>query len=92
MSRLTRGGTAKPSRETKFSGTNGDREELFFPIQLTTSRIGNLTRLILTLVICDDHRYTYVNRHAGTPKQRQMHTRNRIQIDDVRAVSYTLLK
>ena len=28
-----------------------------FPVQLTTSRIGNLTRLILTLAICDDHTY-----------------------------------
>ena len=28
-----------------------------FPVQLTTSRIGNLTRLILTLATCDDHTY-----------------------------------
>ena len=27
-------------------------EYLFFPVQLTTSRIGNLTRLIHTLAIC----------------------------------------
>ena len=27
-------------------------EILFFPVQLTTSRIGNLTRLIQTLAIC----------------------------------------
>ena len=27
----------------------------FFPVQLTTCRIGNLTRLIHTLPICDDH-------------------------------------
>ena len=35
-----------------------------FPVQLTTSRIGNLTRLVLTLAICDDHTYTHtlVNR------------------------------
>ena len=32
-----------PSRETKFSGANADREILIFPVQLTTSRIGNLT-------------------------------------------------
>ena len=31
------------ARKTKFSGANGDREKLFFPVQLTTSRIGNLT-------------------------------------------------
>ena len=39
-----------PSRETKFSGTHGDREIVNFYIQLTTSRIGNLTRLIHTLL------------------------------------------
>ena len=38
-----------PSRETKFSGTHGDRGIFVFPVQLTTSRIGNLTRLIHTL-------------------------------------------
>ena len=36
--------------ETKFSGTHGDRGGLIFPVQLTTSRIGNLTRLIHTLL------------------------------------------
>ena len=39
-----------PSRETKFSGTHGDRGVFIFPVQLTTSRIGNLTRLIHTLL------------------------------------------
>ena len=29
-----------------------DREKLIFHVQLTTSRIGNLTRLIHTLAIC----------------------------------------
>ena len=52
-----------PSRETIFSGGNGDREILIFPVQLTTSRIGNLTRLILTLATYDHHTYkhTYYN-------------------------------
>ena len=52
-------GLPKPSRETKFSGANGDREMLFFTVQLYTSRIGNLIRLILTLAICDDHTYIH---------------------------------
>ena len=39
-----------PSRETKFSGANGGKEKFIFNIQLTTSRIGNLTRLIHTLL------------------------------------------
>ena len=38
--------------QTKFSGTNADREILIFPVQLTTCRTGNLTRLIHTLAIC----------------------------------------
>ena len=37
------------------SGANGDREIFIFLVQLTTSRIGYLTRLILTLAICDDY-------------------------------------
>ena len=41
-----------PSRETKSSGANADREMFIFPVQLTTCRVGNLTRLIHTLVIC----------------------------------------
>ena len=50
MSELTRDGTAEPvSRETKFSGANGDREHIF-PIQLTASRIVNHTRLICSIL------------------------------------------
>ena len=44
-------GLPNPSRETKFSGANADREIFLFPVQLTTSRIGNLTRLIHTFAI-----------------------------------------
>ena len=44
----------KPSRETKFSvsGTNVDRGVFICPVQLTTCRIGNLTRLIHTIAVC----------------------------------------
>ena len=38
-----------------FSGANGYREIFIFLVQMTTSRIGDLTRLIHTLAICDDH-------------------------------------
>ena len=43
-------GTGRPnlSRETKFSGANGDSEKNTLPVQLTTSRIGNHTLLIHT--------------------------------------------
>ena len=39
-----------PSREAKFSGAYGDMGILIFPVQLTKSRIGNLTWLTLTLI------------------------------------------
>ena len=59
-----------PSRETKFSGTHGDRGILIFPVQLTTSRIDNLTRLMHTLlnVMTIIHTYirTYCRDSAGT--------------------------
>ena len=44
-------GLPNPSRETKFSGTNADREICIFRVQPTTCRTGNLTRLIHTLAI-----------------------------------------
>ena len=43
---------SNPSRETKSSGENVDREKIIFPVQLTTIRIGNLIRLIHTLAVC----------------------------------------
>ena len=52
MSRLTRDGTAETSCETKYSGANGNREICIFLVQLTTSRMDNLTRLVLVLHVC----------------------------------------
>ena len=50
-------GLPNPSREAKFSGANGDREIFIISVQLTTSRIGNLTRLVLS-----DHKInTYIH-------------------------------
>ena len=57
MSRLTRDGTARLARPNNQART-GTNQIFIFPFQLTTSRIGNLTRLILTLAICDDHTYS----------------------------------
>ena len=69
MSRLTRDRTADPSRKTKFLGANGDREKIISPVQLTTCRVGNLTGLILTVAICDDHTYIpYIRTPAGSCK------------------------
>ena len=50
MNRLTRGGTAEPvSRDQILRHARG-QGNIIFPAQLTTSRIGNLTRLIHTLL------------------------------------------
>ena len=50
MSRLTRDGTAEPvSRDHILRHARG-QGNIIFPVQLTTSRIGNLTRLIHTLL------------------------------------------
>ena len=49
MDELAREGP-NPSSENNFSGANGDGKEIFFPVQLTTSRIGNHTRLIYILL------------------------------------------
>ena len=46
---------------TKFSGANRDGKIFIFPLQLATSRIGNLTRLILTLAMCDHHAILYIH-------------------------------
>ena len=62
MSRLTRGGTAEPvSRDQIFRREPG-QGNIHFPVQLTTSRIGNLTRLILTLLnVMTIHTYILVH-------------------------------
>ena len=58
MSRLTRDGTGEPvSRDQAY----GDRGIFIFPVQLATSRIGNLTRLINTLLwVMTIHKSLYV--------------------------------
>ena len=56
MNRLT---LPSPPREAKSSGANRDRANIVFSVQLTTSRIGNLTRLNLPLAICDVHTYKH---------------------------------
>ena len=58
-------GLPNPSRETKFSGTHGDRGTFIFSVQLTTSRIDNLTRLIhalLYVITIHTYIYTYILR------------------------------
>ena len=53
MSRLTRDGTAEPVSRDQISGANEYREISIFPVNLTKSRISNLTQLIpLLLYVC----------------------------------------
>ena len=58
-------GRRTPSGKTKFSDANEDREIFISPVQLTTSRIGNLTRLIYTLLYVTIH--THIHTMFITP-------------------------
>ena len=53
-------GRLNPPYEPRLSGANGNREIFIFFVQLSTSRIGNLTRFIYNLLylICDDYSYS----------------------------------
>ena len=61
MGRLTRDGTAEPvSRDQILRHARG-QGNIIFPVQLTTSRIGNLTRLIHTLLyVMTIHTYIHI--------------------------------
>ena len=50
------------SREVKFSGANGDREKMIFPVRLTTSMIGKLTPVDLYSAIWDGNAYSITTR------------------------------
>ena len=52
MSKLTRDGTAEPVSRDQILRRERAQENISFPAQLTTSRIGNLTRLIHDFAIC----------------------------------------
>ena len=68
MSRLTRDGTAEHvSRDQILRHARGQGNTIF-PVQLTTSRIGNLIRLIHTLLyVMTIHTYIHkLNTHTHT--------------------------
>ena len=65
MSRLTRDGTAEPvSRDQILRHARG-QGNIIFPVQLTTSRIGNLTRLIHALLYVMTM-HTYIDTYTPT--------------------------
>ena len=61
MSRLTRDETAEPvSRDQILRHARG-QGDIIFPVQLTTSRIGNLARLTRTLLyVMTIHTYIHI--------------------------------
>ena len=72
MGRLTQDGTGEPISRDQILRLERRQDSyntvLFSPVQLTTSRIANLTRLIYTLAVCDDYTctiHTYIH-IAGT--------------------------
>ena len=66
-----------PSHEVKFSGANGDREILVFPVQLTTDRIGNLIRLIHTLLyVMTTHTYYHGGKNDQNSKSKDQACKN----------------
>ena len=64
MRRLTRDGTAETVSRDQIFRREQDREIFIFPVQLTTSRIGNLTRVDpYSCCMCDDmyiHTSSYI--------------------------------
>ena len=64
MSRLTRdGGLPNPSREIKFLRRELGQGNINFAVQLTSSKIGNLTRLILSEIGSN-----LVSKHQNQPE------------------------
>ena len=60
MSRLTRDGKAEPVSLDQILRHARGQGNILFPVQLTTSRTGNLTRLIHTLLyVMTIHRYIH---------------------------------
>ena len=62
MRRLTRDGTAEPFSRNQILRHARGQGNIIFPVQLTTSRIGNLTWLIHTLLyVITIHKYIQLN-------------------------------
>ena len=93
MSRLTRDGTAEPiSRDQILRHARG-QGHIIFPVQLTTSRIDNLTRLIHTLLyVMTIHAYIHIQQEEDQPgkvtnraRRSQLNGRNDNSLVPIRA-------
>ena len=71
MSRLMRDGAAEPVSRDQILRRERGQENIFFPVELAANRIGNLTRLIHTvlkmLTIHFIHTYTRSSTSRNAP-------------------------
>ena len=85
MNRLTRDGTAEPvSRDQILRHARG-QGNIIFPVQLTTSRIGNLTRLIDTLLYVMTI-YTYIHTYIYSTMYMSLNVQKSSKKTDVTAI------
>ena len=81
MSRLTRDGTAEPVSRDQILRHERGQGNTIFPVQLTTSRIGNLTPLIRTvLYVMTIHTHIHLSDESIDNCQRRRKRRNIIII------------
>ena len=67
MGRLTRDGTAEPVTRDKILRRERGQGTFILPVQLTTSRFGNLAGLMHTLAICvTTHTYMHASQQPHT--------------------------
>ena len=67
MSKPTRDGTAEHVLRDQIHRREPERGNIHFPCSADTNRIGNLTRLLITLAILgDDHIHTYIHTKMHT--------------------------
>ena len=81
MSRLTRDGTAEPVSRDQICRHARGQGNINFPRSADHEQDWQPYPVDPYYAICDDHTHTYIlytniNRHVGTPKQRQEHATN----------------
>ena len=90
MSRLTRDGTAEPVLRYQILRHARGQGNFIFPVQLTANRIGNLTRLIYTLLYVmpiNTYIHTYIQRKKNTGGKGDSNQMNKImKYTDTRSI------
>ena len=73
MSRLTRDGTAEPVSRDQIIRRERGQGNIKIPVQVTTSRIGNLTWLLLLLLyVMAIHIYIHTYIHESTWRKKKV--------------------